>query len=153
MARALPYKNGDVFSIPLRDEKGYAAGLIAGNDGRGIVVGYFFNRRFSVAPTLSDVSSFGVDEVLFYERFGDLQFLRGGWTVIGQYPIWDPEVWPPLAFGRRDVGGQCYEVVYSEVAAIERGQQEVSRARFDSIPRNGLSDAGAVELILDHRLP
>lgn len=67
MARKLPYSEGDVFAVALRDG-GYGTGVVARMDGKGSVLGYFFGRRYDKPPELADVRS--VRGLETYSSFG-----------------------------------------------------------------------------------
>src|SRR5213592_3499242 len=47
--RKLPYREGDVFAVPLQDGA-YGIGVVARMDREGAVLGYFFDRRYESVP-------------------------------------------------------------------------------------------------------
>jgi hypothetical protein len=98
----LPYGNGDLVAVPLREGGGYATGLVAAHDGGGGVIGYFFDKRFDEIPTVDETGILGRLDVLRVMRFGDLGLVEGDWVVLGEHPEWRPCDWPIPAFGRRE---------------------------------------------------
>jgi hypothetical protein len=153
MAKRLPYRDGQLVAVPLRDDGGYAVGLIAAHDGRGAVVGYFFNQRFVDPPPLDEANALGPSEVLRVVRFGDLGLLNGGWIVIGDYVGWQPSEWPVPAFGRREPSGRAFKVIYSTADLRGPAREEaISEDECDRLPRDALSGSGSVERVLTHLL-
>jgi hypothetical protein len=153
MPRRLPYSDGDWFAVPLREGGGYGVGLVARHDGRGGVIGYLFSRRFSDHPTLDDVAGLSPSDALRVMRFGDLALVKDRWPNLGKLDDWDPEEWPIPAFGRREPTGRAFRVIYE--AADLRGpvhEEPISDADCDRLPRDALSGAGAVELVLTQLL-
>lgn len=153
MAKALPYRDGQLVSVPLRDGRGYAVGLVAAHDGRGAVIGYFFNQRFAHLPTLDQANAMGAADVLRVMRFGDLGLLKGGWTVIGDYDGWRSSEWPVPEFGRREPTGRAWKVTYSatDLRGPER-EEPIADDECDRLPRDALSGSGSVERVLTQLL-
>lgn len=151
VSKSLPYADGDLIAVPLRDEAGYAVGLIAAHDGLGGVIGYFFNQRFEEAPSLEAASALGSPDVLRAMRFGDLGLVKGGWIVLGEYPEWRPCDWPIPVFGRREPTGRAFKVMYSakDLRGPER-EEAITDGECDLLPRDALSGSGAVERVLTH---
>lgn len=151
--RRLPYNDGDLVAVPLRDNAGFAVGLISAHDGRGGAIGHFFNRKFDRLPSMDEVGAPGAPDVLRVMRFGDLGLINGDWAVLGQHPNWRPRDWPMPDFGRREPSGNAYRVIYS--AADLRGPEReelIGDDECDSLPRDALSGSGAVERVLTHLL-
>lgn len=153
MAKALPYTNGDLVAVPLREGGGYAVGLISAHDRRGGVIGYFFNQRFEEPPSIDVASAFGIADAVRVMRFGDLGLIKGGWLVLGKHPEWAPCEWPMPVFGRRDPTGRAFRVVYSSHDLRGPESEEViTDDECDLLPRDALSGSGAVERVLTHLL-
>lgn len=153
MAKALPYTNGDLVAVPLREGCGYAVGLISAHDRRGAAIGYFFNQRFEEPPSIEVAAEFGIPDVVRVMRFGDLGLIKGGWLVIGKHPEWAQCEWPMPVFGRREPTGRAFRVVYSsnDLRGPER-EEVISDDECDLLPRDALSGSGAVERVLTHLL-
>lgn len=153
MPRRLPYGDGDWFAVPLREGGGYGVGVVARHDRRGGVIGYFFPLRSDEAPTLADVAGLRPSDALRVMRFGDLGLIKGQWPILGKLEDWRDEDWPIPPFGRREPTGRAFRVIYS--AGDLRGparEEPISDEECDRLPRDALSGAGAVELVLTQLL-
>lgn len=153
MAKNLPYADGDLVAVPLREGGGYAVGLIAAHDGLGGVIGYFFDKRFDTLPTVDTAGALGHLDLLRVMRFGDLGLIQGDWVVLGEHPEWRPCEWPIPAFGRREPTGRAFKVTYA--AEDLRGpirEEVIDDDECDRLPRDALSGSGAVERVLTHLL-
>lgn len=149
MPRRLPYSDGDWIAVPLREGRGFAVGLVARHDGRGGVLGYFFSVLFSDVPTLDDVVGLGPSDALRVIRFGDLGLVKKRWAILGKAKNWRQEDWPIPAFGRREPTGRVFRVIYSADDLRGSSREEpISDEECDRLPRDALSGAGAVELVL-----
>jgi Immunity protein 26 len=149
VAQRLAYEDGDWFAVPLRADSGFAVGLVARHDGRGGVIGYFFNARWDKLPTVADVTALGPSDVIRVVRFGDLGLIEGRWPVLGKLEDWEPADWPMPVFGRRDISGQAFRVTYppEDLAAPTR-EEPISDGECDVLPRDALGGSGAVERVL-----
>lgn len=153
MPRRLPYGDGDWFAVPLRDGGGYGVGVVAHHDRRGGVIGYLFGLRFNDVPTLDDVAGLRPTDAVRVMRFGDLGLIKRQWPILGRLDNWEPEEWPIPEFGRREPSGRAFRVVYA--AEDLRGpvrEEPISDDECDRLPRDALSGAGAVELVLTQLL-
>jgi Immunity protein 26 len=153
MPRRLPYSDGDWFAVPLREGLGYGVGVVARHDRRGGVIGYLFDLRTDDVPTLDDVADLQPSDALRVMRFGDLGLIKGHWPTLGKLEDWRPEDWPIPEFGRRDLIGGSFRVVYSaeDLRAPVR-EEPISEDECDKLPRDALSGAGAVERVLTELL-
>lgn len=148
MPKKLPYAEGDCFVLPLRDG-GFARGVVARLDGRGVVCGYFFG------PTLSAVSEAIVDATVQPEkaaliaRFGDLGLLKGAWKLIGRIPDWDRAKWRVPGFLHLDEGGDGGFVRYYDDSMVFTQEERVEvSAVSPNVPRDALLGFGAAEIRL-----
>jgi hypothetical protein len=134
--------------VPLRTG-GYGVGLISHHDGRGGVIGHFFGRSFTDPPALADVQDLEPQDRLRVMRFGDLGLVMGQWIVLGRSQGWAADDWPMPAFGRRDLVHGPLRVEY-EPGDLRGPARElpVSESELAALPRDALSGAGAVELVL-----
>jgi hypothetical protein len=149
VAPRLPYGDGDWFAVPLRDVSGFAVGMVARHDSQGGVIGYFFNTRWDEAPTVADVAVLGPSEVIRVIRFGALGLIEGRWPVLGKLEDWEADDWPIPVFGRRDISGRAFRVTYSGEDLTDPVREEpISEDECDTLPRDALGGAGAVERVL-----
>lgn len=101
----LPYAEGTVFLVPLRDG-GYARGVVARANKRGKgLFGYFFGPRihFKEDASLDDLSPANAIKRLM---FCDPGLVDGEWPILGTVPIWNRADWPMPDFVRRDLLGR-----------------------------------------------
>jgi hypothetical protein len=99
--KRLPYSEGSVFLVPLRDG-GYARGVVARSTRQGIVLlGYFFGPKVGLANDCI-VTDLLPREAILRVRFGDLRLINGEWPIVGTVPNWDRSQWSMPDFVRRD---------------------------------------------------
>jgi hypothetical protein len=144
---SLPYAEGSVFLVPLRDG-GYARGVVArvGDEGK-VLLGYFFGPRFASTDkiVLNDLKP---ANAILRVRFGDLGLINGEWTSLGKVPNWDRAAWEMPDFVRCDeISKKAWLVRYSDT---DPGRVEAEYPTdFDSqLTRNSLLGYGAVEIKL-----
>jgi hypothetical protein len=146
MAQKLAYAEGDVFAVPLGGG-GYAVGVVARMNGRGAVLGYFFEQRYELAPTLAGVGELDAVDNALIAIFGDLGLIRGKWPVLGRLPGWRRQEWPMPAFGRHEqVTGRYFRVEYDDDDPSSRPSEvEIPRHEFDRLPEDGMAGFGFIE--------
>ncbi len=149
----LPYREGDVFAVPLRDG-GYGIGIVARMDGKGAVLGYFFDRRYEAAPAAADVGRLTALDAVLIQIFGDVGLVRGTWPVIGQLRDWRREEWPMPAFGRHEeLTGRYFRVEYSDDDPNSRPHEvPISQEEFERLPEDGAAGFGFIEARLTRLL-
>jgi hypothetical protein len=149
------YQEGDWFAVPLR-EGGYAAGIIARAmpHKEGVLLGYFFGPRRDTVPTLDELSSLSASDAALVERFGDLGILDGTWPLVGHSGEWNRDAWPTPAFGRlEELTGRALKIIYDDADPNRFLREErIEPSELASLPKDGLSGAGAVERILTRLL-
>jgi len=146
--KKLPYKEGDWFAVPLRDG-GYALGIAARVDGKGIVLGYFFTPKYDALPTPDDIGNRQPKHAVLIAIFGDLGFLEGTWKVIRSTEDWDRGKWPIPSFVRVDcISGKAVKVEYSEDNLHEVRNTPIDPISAHGLPEDGMSGSGAVEIHL-----
>ncbi|WP_109002979.1 Imm26 family immunity protein [Streptomyces rishiriensis] len=143
MVKALPYKSGDVFAVPLRDF-GHVLGVVARMDGRGVVPGYFFGGRISSLDGLGKLYEFDPSSAIHVCRFGDRGLLQGRWAILGELDPWDSRNWPVPTFRRNGEILVSYDDSSLALVKEERVVPQVS----DDYPNDGLEGAGFVEIKL-----
>ncbi len=151
--RELPYREGDVFAVPLQDGS-YGIGVVARMDGRGAVLGYFFNRRYDSAPAAADLGGLTALDAILVQVFGDPGLVRGSWPVIGPLPNWRREEWPMPAFGRyEELTGRYFRVAYSDDDPNSRPREvPISQEEFERLPEDGAAGFGFIEARLTRLL-
>jgi hypothetical protein len=151
--KKLNYKEGDWFAVPLR-EGGYAVGLAARVPRGGrIVLGYFFGPKRSEIPSLGEIESLEYKDAILVCQFGDLELFEGNWPIIGQPEGWDREKWPLPQFVRIDlISGKAMTIVYSEDELEEVDSFPCGAKDVNKYPEDGMSGAGAVEIVLTEYL-
>lgn len=154
MANRFPYREGDVFAVPL-DEGGYAVGVAARTNREGVVLGYFFGRRFAEPPKVDDLTELRSEDAVLLKAFGDLGLVQGSWPVLGQMPGWRREAWPAPAFGRTEpLTGRLLRVEYRDDDPNSPPREvEVSRPEFETLPEEGLAGFEFMQERLSRVLP
>jgi hypothetical protein len=141
--KALPYKEGGIFSVPL-GARVDCLGVIARAPRKGgLVLAYFFERT-SVAA-LSPRTAVDVAKV------GNLYLMEGRWSVVAEVPNWRKETWPvPLLRRREPLSGRVYLVRYDdELHAVDECQVEHDAGNY---PEDVVWGARAAEAKLRHLL-
>ncbi|MBH5391829.1 immunity 26/phosphotriesterase HocA family protein [Bradyrhizobium diversitatis] len=143
----LPYEEGSVFAMPLRNG-GFARGVVGRSTHVGrVLLGYFFGPRLetSASATLDHLHA---DQAVARIRFGDLGLIEGRWVIIGKVPNWDRSDWPIPDFVRRDpISKRAWLVRYSDSDPVK----SVSEPLLDyddlqGLDGDGLFGAGAAEI-------
>ncbi|MFF5537858.1 immunity 26/phosphotriesterase HocA family protein [Streptomyces cinerochromogenes] len=147
MTRKLPYSPGDIFAVPLRDH-GYALGVVARSNGKGIALGYFFGPRVESLEDLPQVRRFEADSAIKVCRFGDLGLMREKWPLVGRVESWDPAQWSVPEFCRDGNIRVVYDGDSLEVSHEER----LNPPECQLLPQDGLEGAGFVEIKLTRLL-
>lgn len=143
MARSLPYAAGDVVAVPLRD-RGFALGVVARADGKGIALGYFFGRRIDAPDGEPGSLDLDPDRASKICRFGDRGIVKGLWPVVGRVAGWDPARWPVPTFCRN---GEIL-VRYDDRTLQIVSERKSSEPGCTSLPEDGLAGSGFVEIKL-----
>lgn len=133
--------------MPLRDH-GYAIGVVARADGKGIALGYFFGPRVESLEDPPQARTFEANSAIKVCRFGDLGLIRGKWPVLGRMESWDPTQWNVPDFCR---DGDIRVVYDGDSLAVIREERLDSR-ECQPLPQDGLEGAGFVEIKLTRLL-
>jgi hypothetical protein len=120
----------------------------------GVLLGYFFGPKRDTIPTLDEISSLSASDAALVERFGDLGILDGTWPLVGQTDRWDRDSWPTPTFGRsEELTGRVFKVIYDDANPNRVLREErIDPNELATMPKDGLSGAGAVERILTRLL-
>lgn len=145
----LPYNEGTVFSIPLR-EGGYATGVVARAAPQGkVVLAYLFGPRRNSPPKPYELGQLHPVNALKCLRVGDLGLINGDWRVLGNIPGWRREDWPTPTFVRRDdLSKRAWRVRYDDTDPSVLEHEEVIPYETAGLERQSLFGYGAVELLL-----
>jgi hypothetical protein len=139
----LPYALGDIYYLPV-DGKGYAQCVVAAFDGRGSVLGYFYDSNVS-----SD--DLRADDAVLIKRFGDLCILEGRWRKAGCLRPFERSSWPVPKFRRSALLGGHFVVEFDENLKL-RSETNVAELELVGLPDDGLSGCGHIEKILSRVL-
>jgi hypothetical protein len=109
--RAVPYREGDWFSVPLL-EGGYGAlGLVArvAAPPSGVFLGYFFEPMPIEVLEQVDRTTLQPSDARIVSRASDLALMSKGWAVLGHDPGWNRLEWPiPVIQSDAFGGGSAY---------------------------------------------
>lgn len=141
-----PYTEGDWFAIPLRTG-GFALGIVARANPKGILLGYFFGPRRPEQPTLADASGLFPEQAILVGMFGHLGLRGGSWPLLGREPAWDRTTWPTPIFVRyEELTGRSFHVRYDDADPGRLiGETLVAPGVAEQGPTDGLMGAGFVE--------
>lgn len=146
-------REGEWFAVPLRDD-GFAAGIVARGNRRGVLLGYFFGPRLPSVPPLPEVSALTAEQAVLVGRFSDLRIRDGRWPLLGRSSPWDRRLWPSPAFIRyEELTGRTFHVYYDDAdphRVVRRAQ--VAPGIAEQGPTDGLMGAGFVEIRLTRLL-
>lgn len=108
-------QEGTWFALPLQ-QGGYSVGVVARKQRRGgILLAYFFGRRWDAPPSLDDVRTEPPNTAIRVLRVGDLGLRNGRWHVIGFDPMWRREDWPiPRLMRQNILTGERLIVEYAD---------------------------------------
>ena len=153
--RALPYREGDWFAVPLGDTK-HALCRIARHH-QGIVFVYVFAPALDRPPTLADAAGLTASDSLTQMLVSHLDLRDGAWPVLGQEEGWDPTAWPLVEFERRvETPGrpdELHAVLWDERdLSQEAGVRRLDSSEAGRRPRDTLSGAGAAVVRLRQAL-
>jgi hypothetical protein len=149
--KKLLYREGDVFSIPLRNGN-VSLGVLARSPKSGwSLLGYFFPYQYDAIPLPGDVPRLTPESAIRVMIFSALSLKKGEWEIISRVDKWDEvrELWKMPRFIRRaPIGGIAWLVDYadndpSKEIAIERCDPNLQ----DYYP-DGACGAGYVEIVM-----
>ena len=145
------YQEGDWFLVPLRDG-GTALGLAARTSKTGVTLGYFFQLPEGDLPAAT--SNLQPAAAVLVRLFGDLNIINGQWRVVARAGGWPRERWPLPRFGRVDErAGRAWIVEYADDDPNRTlCETPCSQDAARQLPRDGVSGAGAIEVVLTRLL-
>ena len=156
MRKLLPYKEGDLFCVPLRTN-GYAIGIIArvANTGK-ILLGYFFGpKRIQISNQVDEeMCKLRPEDAILIGLFGDLGIINKEWPIIGGFTNWNSNKWPMPPFSQIDpISGENKLYVISEydlytIEKVIKFSNNVDNSCLIAYPDHCLMGYGAVEIRL-----
>jgi hypothetical protein len=151
--KKLPYREGDVFSVPLTSGK-FSVGVIARADKKGkVVLAYFFDIKLSENFNLKLLPEMNVNNAIFVKRIGDLGLISGDWKIVGSLDNWHRDQWPIPKFLRKPVGdNQGWIVTYGDDNLLVPASEERCAKEDLEMDRDGIAGAGFVEKTLSKLL-
>jgi len=140
------YSEGDWFAVPLRSD-GFALGVVARANPKGVLLGYFFGPRRPQTPGLADIVGLVAERAVLIGRFGDLGIRTGSWSLLGRDPRWDRSAWPVPVFVRyEELTGRTFNVRYDDTDPHRLIRESVvAPGSAEHGPKDGLMGAGFVE--------
>jgi hypothetical protein len=145
----LPYHEGDVFCVPLRDT-GCVLGIVARKPRKAkVLLGYFFAGRLPSCPHHADQSGLHPDAASKVLRFGDLYLINGRWRVVGRIEEWDRKSWPMPKFVRRDdIMRRALLIEYADDDPNRVVSEQPCDYALEGYERDAMLGAGAVEIVM-----
>jgi len=153
MARhTLNYHEGDWFAVPL-NKPGYALGLVARADGRGLILAYYFGPRRNSMPNARDTGVLLPNHAVWKCLVNDQSLRNGDWPIIAHTTEWNPNMWPVPVFARFDEYDKtAVEVVYSDSLSVLR-ETDISLRKARHLPEDVFESPRSVEACLSQLLP
>lgn len=147
------YKEGTWFAVPLRTV-GYAVGLVARTNTKGVILGYFFACKNTNIAEWKDSNILHPEDAILIRMFGDLGLSQGEWPILYHASVWDRERWPLPLFGRIAVDQSWATAVQYDEDDVNKivAEHPTSVAIAQSLPEDGLSGYGAIEIRLTRLL-
>ena len=109
MAKKIKYQEGDVIAVPLQNG-GYATGLVARTNSKGVVFGYFFGPKLNAISDISVNSKFQPEDAILVSQFGDNSVHGKSWSIVGNLPNYSPDIWKLPFFYRQAMGDNYYTI-------------------------------------------
>lgn len=145
------YKEGDVFSLPLRNGK-IAIGVLARSSrARKVLLGYFFSYQFEKVPVRDELPELMPCNAISVLRFGALSLRNGEWKIISQIEDWPRKrhLWSIPRFLRRfPIGNRAWLVSYADNDVSVEMANEPCESDIQGIRPDEMCGAGYVEIML-----
>lgn len=147
------YDVGSIFCVPLR-EGGYAIGIVARCDHKGLVFGYFFGPRLKTIPESVEWRDLKAGEAVLIGQFGDIGLKNGDWKLVGSIEQWSPEAWPMPAFcSAHEDENMVTITLYDDSTLDTKSVNTVPRSEETArLPVDRVMGYGAVEIRLTRLL-
>jgi hypothetical protein len=148
--KKLNYTEGTCFLVPLR-KGGYARGVVARLNGKGVVFGYFFGPKLEKTENGVVDATLNAQNAIFIGQFGHLGFLKGEWPIIGKIEPWIRADWPLPPLFRADERAQVGFISYYDEDSLRcLREQKIKLGEVDTskFPEDSLLGYGAAEIHL-----
>jgi len=149
--KELTYKEGDIFSLPLRNGRA-AIGVLARSSHAGkVLLGYFFPYQFEKVPVRDELPEFVPSGAISVLRFGALSLRNGDWTIVSQIEDWPGKrhLWPVPRFLRRfPIGNRAWLVTYADNDVSVETANEPCESDIEGVRPDEMCGAGYVEIVL-----
>jgi hypothetical protein len=147
------YQEGDWFAVPLRDH-GFAVGLLARANPKGVLLGYFFGPRYDEAPPFEVIETLTPAQAILLGKFGHLGLTQGQWPILGRQGAWDRDAWPmPVLIRYEELTGRTFQVFYHPDDPVKvLREEQVLPGVAEQGPKDSLMGAGFVEIRLTRML-
>jgi hypothetical protein len=131
----------------LRDG-GYARGVVARLNGKGLVFGYFFGPKLN-SPDEASFRGLNPHQAVNVGKFGDLSLINREWIQLGQIENWNADEWPmPPLIRVNEITGRAFLSRYDDHTFRCVDEEEVSPTVVDEYPYDRTMGAGAIEIRL-----
>jgi hypothetical protein len=147
------YDVGSIFCVPLRDG-GYATGIVARCDHKGLAFGYFFGPRLESIPESIALRDLSAEKAVLIGQFGDIGLKKGEWRLVGSIDQWNPDAWPMPAFCSPDDDEKMVTITYYDDRTLDtKSVSTVPRSEETAkLPVDRVMGYGAVEIRLTRLL-
>jgi hypothetical protein len=147
------YAEGDWFAVPLIGD-GYAVGLVARANPKGVLLGYFFGSKRATIPSMRELGDLRAEHAILVQKFGHLGLKDGTWPVLGRVDGWDRASWPMPVFVRyEELTGRSFNVFYDPDNPNKLLRKErIAPGVVEQGPQDVLMGAGYAESLLTRLL-
>ncbi len=147
--KKLPYSEGDICCVPLRD-MGFVLGVIARvPKGRKVLLGYFFGSRIEEFTAMKGGLHLNPSLALKVIKFGDRGLMNGSWPIIGSVEGWNRTEWLIPKFIRKDdLRRRSYLISYSDDNLRNEIAQEPCEYDLSGYEPDSLFGYGVVEILM-----
>jgi hypothetical protein len=135
-------------------DEGFAVGRVArANPKHGVILCYFFGPKHHAIPTIAQMDHLPPEKAIRVLRIGDLSLVQGEWPLIGGPNVWLRSAWKIPEFLRRDeISGKAWRVRYSDADPNVIVDEQPESPRNNTLERDCVLGAGAVEAVLSKLL-
>lgn len=146
------FETGTVVALPL-ENGGYGCAMIGRRwplTGRkhNTIYCFGFGTRYSQVPSLSDVATKTIYDVVTFLNCSDMSVCNGRWKILGTMPGYDSAQWPLPVRCNQDVIVFSHPELFESV--VVENDDYLNSQEFKHLPpMNGLGDPFCLEFKLD----